>query len=104
MQKVELLQMLANYGLPPDLFVGETPVLDGNYMMNRAAEIYAWLDAQPSGLVDRWVALDDLDLFEPRMLGHFVHTDSRKGLSDEDAAAAQSILGSSRRRPTPLPH
>ena len=59
----------------------------------RSDEILHWLSQHPA--VERWVALDDIDLTHPHgqpIAAHFVHTDPRRGLTQADADAALEKL------------
>ena len=59
---------------------------------NRAAEIHAWLAAHPA--VTCFAVLDDRPTASDAALAaHFVRTDHRSGLTDDDVEAVLRILG-----------
>ena len=63
----------------------------GGGSKKRADEISAWLAAHPS--VKRFVILDDrATASNVRLAAHFVKTDPRYGLTDDDVQRAREIL------------
>lgn len=64
---------------------------------DRVDEIFAWLhehvEDHPEGIGGRWLAIDDLKLdMDERMRGHFIHTKTEVGLTDEDVEGAKQWI------------
>ena len=88
--------------MPADAIVGVTPgtsgasslaadAADAAQYANRAAEIRAWLAANPS--VRRFVILDDRpSASDDGLAPHFVQTVAAEGISDADAERCRAIL------------
>lgn len=101
--------ILHRHGVNGALVVGATPgrnsiadspsaslsrsAFDETEYTNRAAEIGAWLSANPT--VNRFVILDDRACAaDDTTRAHFVQTDPDVGLTDDDCVAALRILSS----------
>ena len=70
----------------------EASAHDDTFYANRAAEIRAWLAAHPA--VTRFAVLDDRpSASDATLAAHFVRTDHRTGLTDDDVQAVLRILG-----------
>lgn len=64
---------------------------------DRVDEIYAWLhehvEDHPEAIGGRWLAIDDMKLdVDERMQGHFLHTKTEIGLTEEDVEAAKKWI------------
>eukprot|EP01084_Bolivina_argentea_P215964 366788_1 len=68
-------------------YIGDTPL----NLWNRVTEIKSWLSHHEQYNIIEWVAVDDLNLEEIKG-GHFVHTNSAKGMCDDDMNKIISIL------------
>eukprot|EP00397_Hematodinium_sp_SG-2012_P025548 GEMP01026702.1.p1 GENE.GEMP01026702.1~~GEMP01026702.1.p1 ORF type:complete len:332 (+),score=52.87 GEMP01026702.1:160-1155(+) len=85
-------QQLVRHGMDPVI----DKTRDDGYAGKRSAEILYWVAAhEPKS----WIAIDDLDLLtgEPRMLGHFLHTNSFVGLTAESCEQGLRMLRNSAR-------
>lgn len=94
--------ILGRQGIDPALFIGRTPgkadgvdssssAFDEKQYVNRAAEIRAWLAANPD--VTRFAILDDRPTASDEGLApHFIQTRSDCGLTDADVQAALAVL------------
>mmetsp|Transcript_85455 Transcript_85455/g.148135 ORF Transcript_85455/g.148135 Transcript_85455/m.148135 type:complete len:448 (+) Transcript_85455:50-1393(+) len=97
---IRVNEALAAYGL--NAIIDCTPRL----FTCREKEICAWLDAHAEEDV-RWIAIDDVNLalnsgVEPcasRMQDHFVHTDSKSGLTEEDVEEALRLIAQQESKP-----
>lgn len=64
---------------------------------DRVDEIYRWLHTHlqdhPEAIAGRWFAIDDMKLdVDDRMAGHFLHTATDVGITDEDVVTGQSLV------------
>eukprot|EP00929_Paragymnodinium_shiwhaense_P105699 TRINITY_DN70760_c0_g1_i1.p1 TRINITY_DN70760_c0_g1~~TRINITY_DN70760_c0_g1_i1.p1 ORF type:complete len:162 (-),score=23.28 TRINITY_DN70760_c0_g1_i1:450-935(-) len=91
--------ILERYGISSSLIIGRTPgkghfdgtAFDDAVYESRSEEIIAWLIEHPE--VTNFVILDDRDSAGRGVLAeHFVHVTTEFGLSEDDVAAALSLL------------
>ncbi|KAG5503415.1 hypothetical protein JKF63_05554 [Porcisia hertigi] len=66
---------------------------------DRVDEIYRWLHTHitehPEAIGGRWIAIDDMKLdVDERMRGHFLHTQTDIGMTDEDVDTAVAMIAS----------
>lgn len=67
----------------------------GDYMIKRGSEIIKWMKNWHGEPINNFVILDDMPAIEfnfTQLLGHFVHTNEKVGLTHDDAAEAIAIL------------
>lgn len=81
-------KMFALYGEYDIEAIDKTPL---HWSGTRGTEIQHWLDAHPE--VTNYVILDDNDDMLSSHVGHFVQTDEKVGLTEQDAERAIAILG-----------
>ena len=75
----------------PDFDAGTSEMILQGKLPIRGADIREW--QKRNGALDApYVILDDIPDFFPEQLPHFIQTDSRVGITAEDAARAVSIL------------
>ena len=94
--------ILHRHGIDASIVIGVTPGTNTSMQLeasahdeaqyaSRAAEIHAWLAAHPA--VTRFAVIDDRPCASDAALAaHFVRTDHRSGLTDDDVEAVLRIL------------
>ena len=81
-------ELLTEIGLLDDCLIDKTPFVLSDH---RGREIDLWLQKNPS--VESFVILDDDDDVDPHK-SRLVQTDGEKGMNEEDADKAISLLTS----------
>ena len=97
------------HGIDASIVIGVTPGTNTSMQLeasahdeaqyaSRAAEIHAWLAAHPA--VRRFAVIDDRPCASDAALAaHFVRTDHRSGLTDDDVEAVLRVLERDARDP-----